>query len=235
MSFLRRFLPLVSLGAAALLVRELVRGRDPVRLPRPAQGEVLSPADGVVAFVRRIEAGMIGSGEIGGAPTLRIEELTGQTVGQGWLIGLLTTPLDPRYVYAPVGGTVGDVGLTGGPGGGPLLRPVEKARLLSGQPTDLLTRPNLLGNERHTTRLDTGTGEVSVTLVAGERGLGALAYARPGDILRPGQKLAFLEGRSGAVLLGLPAPGVPQVSVGDRVTGGETVVARLPHPEKRSG
>lgn len=225
MPALRRFLFLAALGATTLLVRSLVRGRDPVRLPRSSAGEVLSPADGVVASVRRIEAG-----EIGAEPSLRVEELTGQAVGEGWLVGLLTGPLDPRYVYAPVGGTVEDVHLTGGPGGGPLLNLMEKARLLLGQPTDLLTRPNLRRNERHTTRLGTGVGGVGVTLIAGERGLGAITYARPGDVLQPARKLAFLEGRSGAVLLTLPPQVTPQVIVGDRVTGGETVVARTGHP-----
>jgi phosphatidylserine decarboxylase len=67
---------------------------------------------------------------------------------------------------------------------------------------------------------------VSVTLVAGAGGLNVTPYVRRGDEARAGHKLAFLA-EGGLVLLTLPAGAIPQVSVGDRVTGAETVVARL--------
>lgn len=216
----RRVLPLVLLGAAAWLLRRTVRGRDPVRLPQPAEGEVLSPADGVVALIRRIEGGRVAAD-----PPLPLGQLTEQALEDGWLVGLLVSPLDARYVYAPAAGTVAEINLTGGPGGGALLGLLEKAALLVSQPADLLARPNLGGNERHTTVLTTAGGELGVTLVAGGRGLGAVTYAGEGDALGAGQKLAYLEGSGGAVLLTLPAALVPQVSVGDRVRGAETVVA----------
>ena len=217
----RRALSLVLPLAAAWLLRQALRGRDPVRLPQPKEGEVLSPADGVVALVRRIEGGRVAT-----EPPLLLGQLTEQALEDGWLVGVVPSALDARYVYAPAAGTVGEVNLTGGPGGGALLTLLEKAALLGGRPADLLARPNLGGNERHTTVLSTGGGGLGVTLVAGGRGLGAITYAGVGDALGAGQKLAYLEGSGGAVLLTLPTAMSPQVSVGDRVKGAETVVAR---------
>ncbi|SMB92685.1 phosphatidylserine decarboxylase [Deinococcus hopiensis] len=217
----RRVLSLAALGVAAWLLRQTLRGRDPVRLTQPGWGEVLSPADGVVAFVRRVEEGKV----VGDAP-LDLRAFTEQDLEDGWLLGILLGPLDARYVYAPAEGTVGDVRLTGGPGGGPLLNPLQKVALLGGLPADPLGQPNLEGNERHTTVLTTAQGHVGVTLLAGGKGLGAITYAGEGDALNAGQKLAYLEASGGAVLLTLSAVLVPQVSVGDRVVGARTVVAR---------
>ncbi|MEF2278846.1 phosphatidylserine decarboxylase [Deinococcus sp. YIM 134068] len=214
----RLVLPLAALGAA-VYVRGVYRYRDPIRIPPADAGAVLSPADGLVSFVRRIEGGEVRV-ETLDAP-LNIRDLTGTAVSEGWLIGLLVGPLDAHYVYAPVGGRAGVTHMESRRNV-PLGGAATVASLL-GYPADLLGTSGVAENERHTTTLD---GGVSVTLVAGAHGLKATSYLRQGDEARAGHKLAFLE-EGGLVLLTLPANATPQVSVSDRVTGAETVVGRV--------
>lgn len=224
----RLLLPLAAVGGAALYVRGVSRFRDPIRVPPGEAGAVLSPADGLVSFVRRIESGEVRVETL--AAPLRARDLTGMEVGEGWLLGLSVGPLDVRFLYAPVDGparavTHRESRLNVPLGGGPLVGLAATASGLVGWPADLLGTRGAVENERHTTTLDTPRGEVGVTLVAGVGGLRATSYLRPGDTARAGYKLAFLE-EGGLVLLTLPAGITPQVGVGDRVRGAETVVAR---------
>lgn len=216
----RLILPLAALGAAVWYVRGVRRYRDPIRIPPQDAGAVLSPADGLVCFVRRVEDGEVRVETL--AAPLNARDLTGADVREGWLVGLYVGPLDVHFAYAPVGGRAREVEHIGSR----LNVPLGGAGLLLGRPADLLGTRGAVENERHVTTLETPGGDVGVTLVAGAGGLNATTYVRPGDETRAGHKLAFLEA-GGLVLLTLPGHATPQVSVGDRVTGAETVVARL--------
>ncbi|BDP41991.1 hypothetical protein DAETH_19600 [Deinococcus aetherius] len=216
----RLVLPLAALAAAVWYVRGVRRYRDPIRIPPQDAGAVLSPADGLVCFVRCIEGGEVRVETL--AAPLRARDLIGADVREGWLVGLVNGPLDVHFAYAPVSGTArGSQHL-----GSRLNLPVGGPGLLLGRPADLLGTRGAVENERHVTTLTTEKGDVSVTLVAGRGGLNATTYVRPGDETRAGHKLAFLE-EGGLILLTLPGHAAPQVSVGDRVTGAETVVARI--------
>lgn len=220
----RRLLFLAALGgAAAWYGQNALRFRDPARVPPLQAGAVLSPADGLVTVVRRVQDGRV---EVESSAAVNIPNLTGMEVREGWLLGIFVGPLDVRYVYAPASGAAQPVHLGGRRGGISLRGALTTGRLLAGRPAEVLGRPGLTRNERHTTALSGPHGNLGVTLVGGGSGLGAVTYARPGADVRAGHKLAFLEG-GGLVLLTLPAEAVPQVSVGDRVTGAETVVARF--------
>ncbi|WP_216318264.1 phosphatidylserine decarboxylase [Deinococcus aestuarii] len=216
----RLILPLAALGAAVWYVRGVRRYRDPIRIPPQDAGAVLSPADGLVCFVRRIENGEVRVETL--AAPLGARDLTGADVREGWLVGLHVGPLDVHFAYVPVSGTATGVEHLGSR----LNAPLGSPGLLLGLPADLLGTRGAVENERHTTTLTAANGDVSVTFVAGAGGLNATTYLRRGDEARAGHKLAFL-GEGGLVLLTLPAGATPQVSVGDRVTGAETVLARL--------
>ena len=220
----RRLLLLGSVAAAAALyVRGIYRYRDPVRLPAPAAGAVLSPADGRVLLVRRVTEGRV---EGQGAATV----LLGwpEAPATGWLLGLYVGPLDVQYLYQPVGGEVvraefaDGLAVQGGTGGGGLGLGA-RARLLLGQPAEVpaLGRPRL----SFTLRAPEGA-EVTVALPDTGGSAETLNFLRPGDPARAGNKAAYAEG-GGLVLVALPEGATPQVSVGDHVTGAETVLARL--------
>ncbi|GGL96612.1 phosphatidylserine decarboxylase [Deinococcus aerophilus] len=225
---LRRVLPLLALASAALYLRNVYRFRDPVRVP-PAGAAVLSPADGVVSFVRRIENGQV---EIEALNTqVAARDLLGTGPGadaaqdDGWLVGIFVGPLDVHYTYQPVDGEVAQVQHRGSRSNVALLGPAQALTLLAGRPADVLGTRGLLENERLSMVTDSALGSVGVTLVAPGAGLQATSYLRQGDGGRAGHKSAFLA-EGGVVLLHLPAALTPQVSVGERVLGAQTVVAR---------
>lgn len=214
----RRFPLLAALAAGAWYLRAVYRFRDPVRLPPADQsgaGAVLSPADGLVSFVRRIEDGQV-NGQ-------NVAKLLGTPQRDGWLLGLYVGPLDVHFTYAPVGGTVISAGKRDGTRQG--LPLAETARLLAGQPVDLLGSAAVRSNERYSYAVQGEGGQtVTVGLIAPGAGLQAVTYLDEGQTVRQGNKAAFLA-EGGLVLLALPGSVTPQVSVGERVRGAETVVA----------
>jgi len=74
--------------------------------------------------------------------------------------------------------------------------------------------------------MDDGT-EVTCVQIAGLVARRILCYASPGDRLQRGQRYGFIRFGS-RVDVYLPPGSIPRVSVGDTVTGGETVFAELP-------
>lgn len=225
MTLLRRLLPLAAAGAALYYLRGVYRFRDPVRLPTADADTVLAPADGVVCFVKRVTDGQIDADSA--ARPISASDLSGvpEAAPDGWVLGVYMGPLDVHFTYHPVGGDVTRAHHTGSRRDAPLLSTGTAVSLLTGRPADVLGTRGTLENERHAFTTQTPQGEVTVTLVSPGSGLKATSYTRGGDTVRAGNKSAFLE-EGGLVLLFLPATLTPQVSVGERVLGAETVVAR---------
>lgn len=211
-------LPLAAAGGFAY-VRQIHRFRDPVRLPAPQPGELLSPADGMVSFVRHVDQ-------------FRAEELDwsvaelfpGLSAPEGWLIGILVGPLDVHYLYQPADGKVGALKHT--PGGKDALGKGHLLPIVLGQPADLLDVPGTRSNERLNYTLHTAVGELHVAAVGSLWGLQAISYLQEGDEVQAGHKALFLP-EGGLVLAYLPMTQLPAVSVGEKVRGAETVLSRL--------
>lgn len=210
-------------------LRSVYRFRDPVRVPPTGPGVILSPADGVVSFVRRIQDGKIQSDALNAA--LNVGDLLGSAAAaqNGWLMGIFVGPLDVHYVYQPQAGQVTDVQHTGSRSDVALLGPGEALSMLAGQPTDLLGGRGTLENERLSfvvqgSGMQGEAGPVTVALVAPGAGLKTTSYLKEGDTASAGHKAAFLA-EGGLVLLSLGAELTPQVGVGERVSGAQTVIA----------
>ncbi|MFK7602204.1 phosphatidylserine decarboxylase [Deinococcus sp. SM5_A1] len=221
---LRRLLLPIAAGTAVWYLRSVYRFRDPVRVPPTGPGVVLSPADGVVSFVRRVQDGKIQSDALNAA--LKVGDLLGSAAAaqDGWLMGIFIGPLDVHYVYQPLAGQVTDVQHTESRSDVALLGPSEALSMLAGQPTDLLGGRGTLENERLSFVTQGEAGQVAVALVAPGAGLNATSYLKGGDQASAGHKAAFLA-EGGLVLLFLGAELTPQVSVGERVVGAQTVIA----------
>ena len=214
----RSLLPLVAAGVALWYVRSVYRFRDPVRLPQVGPGEVLSPADGTVSFVRRVQGTQVDGVNVAGL-------LNVPAAADGWLIGIFVGPLDAHYTYQPVAGAVTQVTHRAAVMNVPLLGAGAAAGALAGRVPDLLGGRGTLENERLSSVTVTPFGNVTVTLVAPGAGLRATSYQQGGDEGRAGFKAAFLA-EGGLVLLHLPGAFTPAVGVGDRVLGAQTVAAR---------
>ncbi|WP_309572873.1 phosphatidylserine decarboxylase, partial [Deinococcus sp.] len=198
---LRRLLPLAAAGLAALYVRRVHRFRDPVRVLTAPDSHVVSPADGVVCFVRRVTDGSVQAGP--GDTPVAMEALLGTAAGDGWLLGIMVGSLDVHYTYQPVSGKVGTVQHHTGQANSALLNPLASVGLLAGRPANVLATRAMLENERMSVTLHAETGDVTVAVVAPGASLDAMPYLKEGDRARAGYKLAFLP-QGGLVLLHLP-------------------------------
>lgn len=90
-----------------------------------------------------------------------------------------------------------------------------------------------LENEQHWFRLSSGGRKVVVKQIAGLIARRILPWARPGDSLKGGQLIGLIQFGS-QVDLSVTRDAEVLVSVGDKVVGGETVLARYA-PARRKG
>ncbi|MEO8628746.1 MAG: phosphatidylserine decarboxylase, partial [Betaproteobacteria bacterium] len=82
--------------------------------------------------------------------------------------------------------------------------------------------------ERMALWIQTDTGiDIACVQVAGLVARRVLCYVDAGDRLEPGQRYGFIRFGS-RVDLYLPVGSTPRVSVGDKVTAAETIMAELP-------
>jgi len=89
------------------------------------------------------------------------------------------------------------------------------------------------GNERNALWIRAGCGvDVTCVQIAGYIARRILCYARAGDDLRRGQRFGFIRFGS-RVDVFLPADVRARVSVGDKVHGGETIIAEFPEAALR--
>jgi len=145
------------------------------------------------------------------------------------------TPDDPRALISPADGrvliatadkisifmNVFDVHVCRAPTGGR----VEEVRHLSGQFLAAYKDSASEHNERASIRMRDGQSELTFTLVAGLVARRIVCRVVPGQSLRAGERVGLI--RFGSRVDVSPPPGfTPRVKVGERVTAGETIVAR---------
>lgn len=181
---------LIAPGAAAILVLFMVYFfRDPERRIPDDASLVLSPADGRVIEIERVE----GDTFMGSAATR---------------VSIFLNIFDVHIQRAPLTGVVG--AYTYHPGGYAVAWH-EKASE---------------ENERATLGLHTEAGAVVVRQIAGLVARRIVTYPRQGDSVRAGQRIGLIRFGSRVELL-VPEGWPITASTGDRVRGGETVLATV--------
>ncbi len=221
----RRFLPLLAAAGAYWYLRNVYRFRNPVRFnSTTTDNTAFSPADGLVNFVSKINLGKVAV--YGQAQSLSAEDLVGLPASDGWLIGLYLGPLDARYTYHPVSGQISEMRQQDSSLNRPLMPVSAALAQLINQPANLLGALGAIQNERLSLSTQTAEGQVSVAMVADMAGLNAVAYANQGDTVQAGYKSAFLP-EGGLILVHLPPQWIPQVSIGERVLGAQTILAKI--------
>jgi phosphatidylserine decarboxylase len=186
--------------------------RDPDRLVPADAGVVVSPADGRVIHVRRLEPGEPLRSEKNGA-VMQLTELHGTDLARHalWHIGISMVFTDVHVNRAPIAGRVAQVHHR--PGQFLSLRSKEAVRV----------------NERQTIVIDNGTVQVGLVQIASRLVRQIVAYVSPGDTLQLGERLGMIRFGS-QVDLFLPVSIAPdlEVLVGQSLTAGETIICRLP-------
>jgi phosphatidylserine decarboxylase len=233
---------LVVFGALALLwaggiyyLRRIWFFRDPVRESPRIAGALLSPADGIVVYVRPFERGVVPAEKLG-----RPVEITEITKGahsglspEGWVVGVYMSPLDVHFNYAPADAVVEDIVHTPVALNLPMVDLWEYVKLTYlRRAVDLFSAKYRLVNERNTIFFRSerpGGGDVRYAAVEiADKFVNKIdCFVRPGDTVRAGQKISFIK-RGSQVDMVLPRDGVRVVvRPGQRVTGGISVLAEV--------
>lgn len=202
--------------------------RDPVRVPSPAPGEILSPADGTVVYVRPIEDGGVWSEKLGQRISLPEIIKDDEVPLSGWMVGIYMSPLDVHYVYSPVKGIISGLAQSQAERNLPMVDLWEYVRLTCfRRAVDLLAKRHHLENERLTVKISWGYGHLWVVEIADKFVNKIQRYVKPGDLVEPGAKLSFIS-RGSQVDVLIPYENVDlRIRPGTRVYGALSTLAVL--------
>jgi phosphatidylserine decarboxylase len=197
--------------------------RDPARTP-PAGRLLLSPADGILLYARRVTGGQVPSPIKRGVP-IPLDEWVGSvpSAGDGTLIGIYMTALSVHYIRSPVPGQISHV--VPRPALGENLHQTRTfVRLLWGmQPYEEDSR-YITQNARNTIVID---GEVPaiVVQIADRYVRECDAFVAPGDSVSAGDKIGMIRMGSQCDLFIPDSAGVKfDCRPGTYVRAGETVL-----------
>jgi len=183
--------------------------RDPERVSPPGQGLVLSPADGEVVYVRKVPAGATFVSKQG--RDYRLDELIGTNLMDcnTCVIGVGMTTLDVHVNRAPIAGQV------------------QLVKHIGGGFMSLKRAEAPFENERATTILQGPDLDVAIVQVASRLVRRIETYFHEGQTVMAGQRLGMIRfGSLVAVVLPEREDMQVQVSAGDRVQAGVSVLAR---------
>jgi len=239
--FLRVLLPIAAVWAAVLFfLQRIWFFRDPVRVTPADASLLISPCDGQVVYIRRVEDGKITAEKLG--QHISVSEIThaewpeGSAPGNGWLIGIYMSPLDVHFNYAPLDARVSGIVHNGAKLNLPMVDLWEYVQLTYlRRAVDLFAKRYALENERQTVFLEGSLGgrplKVAMVEIADKFVNKISTFVKVGEDVRRGQKVSFIE-RGSQVDLFLFAEDVEfLVGVGDQVYGAQTPIARRAAPQ----
>ena len=183
--------------------------RTPRRKIRAAGQEIVSPADGNVIYITRVEAGEAPV-SIKGKRYSRLSELTKTHLLDKpcWLVGINMTPFDVHKNCAPIDGRV-------------LLNRHFDGSFLS------LKQPEALSeNERNTYVLANDTLVVGMVQIASRLVRRIDSYVKEGDHVKKGDWLGMIRFGSQVDVI-LPVECEVNVKLGQQIYAGETILARI--------
>ena len=128
---------------------------------------------------------------------------------EGKLVSVFLSPLDVHINRAPIAGTI------------------VKVDYILGKKIPATSNEASMVNERNSITIAGEKMTVVCTQIAGILARRIVCWNKEGDKLRLGEKYGLIKFSSRTDLL-MPSKVVVKVAVGDRVTGGETIIATLP-------
>ncbi len=131
----------------------------------------------------------------------------------GKLVSVFLSPLDVHINRSPISGAI------------------KKITYIAGKKMPATSDQASLVNERNSLVIEGEDVTVTCTQIAGILARRIVCWPKAGDNLQRGQKFGLIKFGSRTDIL-MPASVEIVVSVGDRVTGGETVIARLTETQR---
>ena len=201
-------LVILGISASLLLWRFF---RDPERIPPDDQDGILSPADGKVIYVKRIERGTIPYSEKRGWK-FSLNDFTQSDVlpVEGYLIGIAMNFLNVHVNRAPIGGKV------------------FRIRHIQGGFVSLKKKEALIQNERALTVIDNGDFKIGVVQIASRLVRKIVFYLQEGQEIRRGERMGMIRFGSQVDLILPNSPSVKiEVRPGKEVKAGLSIIARI--------
>ena len=199
--------------------------RNPPRIP-PAGDSMLSPADGCVVYVRRVEAGEVPVA-IKKNRRILLSEMTAlneQAHSTGFIVGIFMTPFSVHYNRIPLAGEVVSVHGSKPAGNQTMARMIFN--LLFRKKAPETGCEYLLTNKRKTTVIDTGHGWYAITQIADVWVSQVVNKLSPGDKAARGMLFGMIRFGSQTDLFIPDELGYKPVCVpGQYVYAGETILA----------
>ncbi len=201
-------LPLIMLVTGLIILTRFYR--DPERTPTVTENVILSPADGTVVYVNKVEKGTA-LVSTKGERRFKLNEITDTDLLPNivYLVGIDMNILNIHVNRAPIAGKI-------------LLRKRTAGKFMSlrKQESDIL-------NERVTMVIGNGTFNVGVVQIASRLVRRIVSYVKEGNDLQIGQRI-------GAIVFGSQVDvAIPElenlsikIKVGDEVKAGLSIVAR---------
>ncbi len=233
-TFLLTIAALVFCGGLGLVfLRTVWFHRDPKRVPSLTEDVLIAPADGMVVYTRPFQEGRVVSDKLG--EQIPITEILheGQAAGSGWMLGIYMSPLDVHFNYAPCGGVVESIHHKQAELNLPMIDMWEYVRIVwFRRLVQLFGRRFHLENERSTFFLQCGSLRLAVVLIADKFVSKIQTFVSSGDSVRCADKLAFIGRGSQADVVIFDQNVELTVAPGQRVRGGETVIAKLKRSQR---
>lgn len=199
--------------------------RDPSRQPEEVGKVIISPADGKVVYIKRIERGEVFSTKNG--ERIKLKEISKFEVkGEGWLIGIYMSPLDVHYNYSPIKGEVKKIFHHQAKVNLPMVDLWEYFKLTYlRKAVNLFDKRFHLENERMSFYLEGDGIEVVVVEIADKFVNKIEKFVEEGDEVELGEKISFIRRGSQVDILILKSDVEIKVKFGEQVYGGKTVLA----------
>ena len=206
--FILQILFIMGISASLLLWKFF---RDPERISPEDRNAILSPADGKVIYVKRIEKGSILYSEKKGKKFSLNDFIQSNVLpSEGYLIGIAMNFLNVHVNRAPIDGKISFV------------------KHIKGSFISLKRKEALIENERALTVIDNGQFKLGIVQIASRLVRKIVLYLREGNEIRRGERIGMIRFGSQVDLI-LPAfPSLHiEIKPGDNVKAGISIVAKI--------
>lgn len=185
--------------------------RDPERLPPEDENVILSPADGTIIYVKKMEDGEIPFSEKNGRRFPLNDFIRTDVLNSGaYLIGIAMNYLDVHVNRAPIGGRIS------------LLKHIK------GLFISLKKKEAVIQNERMLTVIENGHLKVGIVQIASRLVRKIIPYLREGREVRSGQRIGAIRFGSQVDLILPDLPSLTiEVNPGEKVKAGMSIMARF--------